>query len=87
MLEATLAVSHRLVPCIAEVMCTAGMTVTKHAMLSRHVCAVRGRALIINLPGSPKAACENLESVICELRYGRDVLTGRDEECSPVLQL
>ena len=79
--EATMNVAHRLVPGIAEAMRAASMSVTKRAMLSRAAAAVRGRTLIINLPGSPKAAQENLEFVIDELRHGLDILTGRDGEC------
>jgi len=78
--EATTAVAHRLVPGIAEAMRAAGMAVTKRAMLSRSVCAIRGSALIINLPGNPKAARENLECVIGELRHGLDILTRRQTE-------
>ena len=78
--EATIAVAHRLVPGIAEAMRAAGMAVTKRAMLSRSVCAIRGNTLIVNLPGNPKAARESLESVIGELRHGLDILTGRQTE-------
>jgi len=82
--EATMAVAQRLAPGIAEAMRAAGMAVTKRAMLSRSVAAIRGSALIVNLPGSPKAARENLEAVIGELRHGLDILTGRDRECARV---
>jgi molybdopterin biosynthesis enzyme MoaB len=57
------------------------MTITKRAMLSRSVSVIRGSTLIINLPGSPKAARENLEFVIDELTHGLDILSGRDSEC------
>jgi len=77
--EATLAVAHRLAPGIAEAMRSAGMGVTKRAMLSRAVSVIRGSTLIINLPGSPKAVRENLESVIGELRHGLDILTGNEK--------
>ncbi|MDR0503511.1 MAG: MOSC domain-containing protein [Treponema sp.] len=80
--EATASVAHRLAPGIAEAMRAAGMTVTKRAMLSRAIAAIRGNTLIINLPGSPKAAQENLEFIIDELRHGLDILTGRDTECA-----
>jgi molybdenum cofactor synthesis domain-containing protein len=79
--EATLAVAERLVPGVAEVMRARGMAVTGRAMLSRAVCAIRGGTLIVNLPGSPRAARENLSFVIQELRHGLDILTGRDGEC------
>ena len=61
--EATLAVAQRLVPGIAEAMRAAGLAITPHAMLSRGVAVIRGRTLIINLPGSPKGARENLAAV------------------------
>ena len=80
--EATLAVASRLVPGIAEAMRAASMAVTKRAMLSRGIAALRGTTLIVNLPGSPKAARENLLCVIGELKHGLDILTGRDAECA-----
>ena len=61
--EATLAVAQRLVPGIPEAMRAAGLAITPHAMLSRGVAVIRGRTLIINLPGSPKGARENLAAV------------------------
>ena len=61
--EATLAVAHRLVPGIPEAMRAAGLSITPHAMLSRGVAVIRGHTLIINLPGSPKGARENLAAV------------------------
>ena len=79
--EATMAVAHRLVPGIAEAMRTASMAITKRAMLSRAVSVIRGSTLIINLPGSPKAAQENLEFIIDELHHGLDILSGYDNEC------
>jgi molybdenum cofactor synthesis domain-containing protein len=79
--EATLAVAERLAPGIAEAMRSQSMAITGRAMLSRGVCAIRGSTLIVNLPGSPKAARENLSFIIAELRHGLDILTGRDGEC------
>lgn len=58
--EATLSVIQRAAPGIAEAMRSASLQVTPHAMLSRAVAGIRYRTLIINLPGSPKAAVENL---------------------------
>ena len=80
--EATAAVAQRHVPGIAEAMRAASLAVTKRAMLSRAIAAIRGNTLIVNLPGSPKAVRENLEFVIGELRHGLDILTGRDGECA-----
>ena len=79
--EATLAVAERLAPGIAEAMRLQSMGITKRAMLSRAVAAIRGRTLIINLPGSPKAVKENLSYIITELRHGLDILTGREGDC------
>ncbi|MCL2276814.1 MAG: molybdopterin-binding protein [Treponema sp.] len=80
--EATIAAAHRLVPGIAEAMRAAGMNITKRAMLSRAAAAIRERTLIVNLPGSPKAARENLEFIIDDLKHGLDILTGHDSECA-----
>jgi len=82
--EATLAVAERIVPGIAEAMRAQSMGITKRAMLSRAVSAIRGKTLIVNLPGSPRAVRENLEFIIGELRHGLDILCGRDGECASV---
>lgn len=58
--EATRLVVDKLAPGLAEAMRAESLKVTPHAMLSRAVAGIRGRVLIINLPGSPKAARENL---------------------------
>jgi len=80
--EATAAVAERLVPGIAEAMRAQSSSLTKRAMLSRAISAIRGNTLIVNLPGSPKAAKENLEFILPELRHGLDILCGRDGECA-----
>ena len=79
--EATLAASERLAPGIAEAMRLQSMGITKRAMLSRAIAAIRKNTLIVNLPGSPKAVRENLSYIISELRHGLDILTARDGEC------
>jgi molybdenum cofactor synthesis domain-containing protein len=79
--EATVAVAERLAPGIAEAMRMQSMALTKRAMLSRAVAVIRGKTLIINLPGSPKAVRENLEFIITELGHGLDILTENDGEC------
>lgn len=58
--EATRLVIDRLAPGLGEAMRAASLQITPHAMLSRAIAGMRGRVLIINLPGSPKAARENL---------------------------
>jgi molybdenum cofactor synthesis domain-containing protein len=73
--EATLAVVERLAPGIAEAMRAASLRVTPHAMLSRSTAGIRRRALIVNLPGSPRAALENLEAVAAVLPHAVDLLS------------
>ena len=75
---ATLDVVDREVPGIAEAMRAASLRVTPMAMLSRAVAGVRGTTLVINLPGSPKAAVENLQAVIGVLDHALDQLQGGD---------
>lgn len=79
--EATLAVCERMVPGIPEAMRTASLAVTPRAMLSRAAAGIRGRSLIINLPGSPKAAKENLEAVLPTLEHGLSMLLGGPTNC------
>jgi molybdopterin adenylyltransferase len=79
--EATLSVAHRLVPGIPEAMRAAGLSITPFAMLSRGVAVTRGRTLIINLPGSPKGARENLAAVLAALPHALEKLQGSPEEC------
>jgi molybdopterin adenylyltransferase len=79
--EATLAVAQRLVPGLPEAMRAAGLKATPHAMLSRGVAVIRGCTLIINLPGSPKGARENLEAVRGALPHALEKLKGSPAEC------
>jgi len=79
--EATIAVAERLVPGIPEAMRAKSMGLTSRAMLSRAAAGIRGKTLIVNLPGSLKAVRENLECIIGELQHGLDILTGNDGEC------
>ena len=72
--EATLAVIERGAPGLAEAMRTASAAKSPHAMLSRAVTGIRGKVLIINLPGSPKAAVENFEVVIPALEHAVKLL-------------
>ena len=80
--EATLAIAQRLVPGIPEAMRAHSMSITKRAMLSRAISAIRGSTLIINLPGSPKAVREILEYILSELNHGLDMLCSRDADCA-----
>ena len=80
--EATVAVCERLAPGIPEAMRAASLAVTPRAMLSRGAAGIRGRTLIVNLPGSPKAARENLEAVLPGLFHGLDMLLGGRADCA-----
>ena len=80
--EATLAVCPRHVPGIPEAMRQASLAVTPRAMLSRAETGIRGHSLIINLPGSPKAARENLEAVLPTLAHGLEMLRGGVADCA-----
>jgi molybdenum cofactor synthesis domain-containing protein len=73
--EATLAVIDRQAPGISEAMRATSLKVTPHAMLSRTVAGMRGRTIIINLPGSPKGAVENLQVVLPVLQHAVQLLT------------
>ena len=77
--EATLAVCEKSVPGIPEAMRAASMRITPRGMLSRAVAGIRGQSLIINLPGSPKGAKENLEAVLPALSHGLAMLQGEKE--------
>ena len=79
--EATLEIAERQAPGIAEAMRMGSLTKTPRAMLSRGVSVLRGRTLVLNLPGSPKGARENLETVLPTLEHGLAILTGRDGDC------
>ena len=80
--EATMAVVQRLVPGMAEAMRLASLRKTPHAMISRAVAGVRGRTLIINLPGSPKGALENLDAVLPALEHAIAKIQGDPSECA-----
>jgi len=77
--EATLDVAERIAPGIAEAMRAEGMRATPKAMLSRAVAAVRGRTLIVNLPGSEKGARESLDAIIGVLPHAAELLRGDTE--------
>lgn len=72
--EATQAVITRSAPGLAETMRQVSLKITPHAMLSRAIAGMRGRTLIINLPGSPKAALENLTVVAPVLPHAVQLL-------------
>lgn len=72
--EATLAVIERSAPGLAEAMRLESLKVTPHAMLSRGVAGIRARTLIVNLPGSPKAALENLATIAPVISHAIELL-------------
>ena len=72
--EATKTINERETPGIPEAMRTASMRITPRGCLSRGVAGIRGDSLIINLPGSEKAAKENILSVMDALMHGLDML-------------
>lgn len=78
--EATRAVIEREAPGLAEAMRLASLKITPHAMLSRIITGIRKRTLIINLPGSPKGAVENLQVIIPVLPHAIQLL--RDDPAS-----
>lgn len=76
--EATREVIEREVPGIPEAMRTLCLGITKKAMLSRGIAGIRGKSLILNLPGSTRGAKESLEAVLEGLPHGLDMVVGRE---------
>jgi molybdenum cofactor synthesis domain-containing protein len=77
--EATRAVCDRLLDGVAERMRSEGSNKTPFAVLSRAVCGVRGKALLLNLPGSPAGAVESLETVAGLIPHALELLSGKTE--------
>lgn len=80
--EATLKVIEKLVPGIGEVMRMKSLQITPKAMLSRAISGIRNKTLIVNLPGSPKGAVENLQVIMPALPHGIEILKGEATECA-----
>jgi len=80
--EATREVLEREIPGLAEAMRARSLTITPHAMISRAVVGIRRRCLIINLPGSPRGARENLEVVLPILDHLIKKIQGDPSECA-----
>ena len=79
--EATMNVIHRLTPGIPEAIRYYGLQKTPKAMLSRAVAGMRGKTLIINLPGSVKGVRESIEAILPALGHGIDIIIGSSTEC------
>jgi molybdopterin adenylyltransferase len=84
--EATLAIAHKLLPGFGEQMRQVSLKYVPTAILSRQVGVIRGRALILNLPGQPKAIKETLDGVFPAVPYCLDLIGGpyvetRDDVC------
>jgi len=77
--EATLSVCDRVLDGVAERMRNEGSKKTPFAALSRGLCGVRGKTLILNLPGSPAGAVESLEAVASLIPHAMDLLSGKTE--------
>jgi molybdopterin adenylyltransferase len=73
--EATAAVLERAAPGLAEAMRAASLQTTPHAMLSRATAGIRGKTLVVNLPGSPKGALENLQVILPVLPHAVQLLS------------
>lgn len=80
--EATMKVIKRQTPGIPEAMRHMSLAITPKAMLSRATAGIRDNTLIINLPGSPKGAVENLNFILPALPHGIEILSGTGGECA-----
>ena len=80
--DATKQVIDREVPGMAEAMRSESLKKTPHAMLSRAICGIRGNSLIVNLPGSPRGARENLEVIVRALPHAIEKIKGDPSECA-----
>jgi len=82
--EATESVIERRTPGLTELARQESLKITPKAALSRATAGIRGKSLIINMPGSPKAAKEHLDVLLPILEHGLDILLDRDDECGSV---
>lgn len=77
-----MAVIDRIVPGMAEAMRSAGLAKTPHAMISRGIAGIRGTSLIVNLPGSPRGALENLQVLLPALPHALNKIQGDVADCA-----
>ncbi len=82
--EATLAVADRNAPGIADAIRMASLAITPRAMLSRGVSVIRGKTLIVNLPGSPKACMEGMDAFLDTIPHGLCLLRGAVADCARI---
>jgi molybdopterin adenylyltransferase len=80
--EATLHVIEKSVPGIGEAMRMKSLAITPRGMLSRGIAGIRKKTLIVNLPGSPKGAVENLQFILPAIPHGIAILRGEASECA-----
>ncbi len=80
--EATLDVIERELPGMAEAMRAESLKKTPHAVISRAVAGIRGRTLIVNLPGSPRAVRENLAVILPALNHAVEKIKGDPSDCA-----
>lgn len=80
--DATREVLEKEIPGMAEAMRRASMAKTPHAMISRAVAGLRGKTLIINLPGSPQGVRENLAVVLPTIPHAVEKIQGSDRDCA-----
>jgi molybdopterin adenylyltransferase len=80
--DATLKIIDKQIPGMAEAMRYESGKFTPHAMISRAIAGIRGKCLIINLPGSPRGAKENLAVILPALKHAVEKIKGDDSECA-----
>jgi len=80
--EATRGLIDKELPGFSEAMRMEGFKKTPHAIISRGICGVRGKTLIVNLPGSPKAVKEGLEVILPAIPHTLEKVRGEEGECA-----
>lgn len=80
--EATEKVIQKHIPGFGEAMRAKSLEITPKAMLSRAIAGIRNNTIVVNLPGSPKGAVENLEVILPAIPHGVAILKGQESECA-----